>query len=107
MGERFKTALRCDPILKGDWGSIATCLEARGLPVSIEGARIFLRAWAKVYSAEYIFASTPADFQYGPADTPRQPGWPTATMLINDVMICVAAELGLPVAMKLGAKRGM
>jgi len=105
--KRFKTALRCDPILKGDWGTISACLVAPGLPDTLDSARTFLRAWAKVYSPEYIFASTPADFVYGSADVPRQPGWPTATTMIDEVMLQVAKELGLPVALKLGAKRGM
>jgi hypothetical protein len=45
---RFKTALRVDPLLSGDWGTIAACITARGLPATLEGARIFLEAWAKV-----------------------------------------------------------
>ena len=56
---RFKTALRVDPILSGDWGTIAACVAARGLPVTLEGARIFIEAWAKVYEPEYLMASTP------------------------------------------------
>lgn len=83
---RFKTALRIDPLLKGDWGTIAASLAARGLPETLEGARAFLRAWTKVYGAEYMMASTPADFSYGVADSERQPGWPSATKLIDEVM---------------------
>mmetsp|Transcript_26716 Transcript_26716/g.58083 ORF Transcript_26716/g.58083 Transcript_26716/m.58083 type:complete len:522 (+) Transcript_26716:108-1673(+) len=104
---RFKTALRIDPLLKGDWATIANSLRARGLPETIEGTKAFLRAWAKVYKAEYMMASTPGDFVYGDADEPRQEGWPTATKLINEAMVPVAEELGLPLALKLGAKRGM
>jgi hypothetical protein len=104
---RFKTALRIDPLLKGDWGTISKCLMERGLPQDLDGARAFLRAWAKVYGAEYLMASTPADFLYGEGDTARQPGWPSATKLIDEVMVPVAAELDLPLALKLGAKRGM
>jgi len=104
---RFKSALRIDPVLKGDWGTISACLAARGLPETIEGARTFLRAWAKTYACEYLMASTPADFRYGDADEPRQAGWPTATKLIDEVMVPIAEELGLPLALKLGAKRGM
>eukprot|EP00928_Gymnodinium_smaydae_P006327 TRINITY_DN12233_c0_g1_i1.p1 TRINITY_DN12233_c0_g1~~TRINITY_DN12233_c0_g1_i1.p1 ORF type:complete len:511 (+),score=126.15 TRINITY_DN12233_c0_g1_i1:214-1533(+) len=104
---RFKSALRIDPILKGDWGTISECLRARQLPETIEGARAFLRAWAKVYGCEYLMASTPADFLYGEADAPRQDGWPSATELIDQVMVPVAEELNLPLALKLGAKRGM
>jgi len=94
-------------VLKGDWGTIASCLKARGLPETLEGARTFLKAWAKVYRPEYLMASTPADFAYGPGDSERQPGWPTATQLIDEVMVPVAEELQLPLALKLGAKRGM
>mmetsp|Transcript_752 Transcript_752/g.1588 ORF Transcript_752/g.1588 Transcript_752/m.1588 type:complete len:546 (+) Transcript_752:99-1736(+) len=104
---RFRTALRIDPLLKGDWGTISSCLAARGLPQTMEGTRVFLKAWAKVYNAEYLMASTPADFAYGSSDTERHPGWPTATQLIDEVMVPVAEELRLPLAMKLGAKRGM
>eukprot|EP00927_Polykrikos_kofoidii_P053508 TRINITY_DN4811_c0_g2_i1.p1 TRINITY_DN4811_c0_g2~~TRINITY_DN4811_c0_g2_i1.p1 ORF type:complete len:515 (+),score=94.19 TRINITY_DN4811_c0_g2_i1:80-1546(+) len=106
-GSRFKTALRIDPVLKGDWGTISANLRARGLPETLDGARMFLCAWAKVYLPEYLMASTPADFIYGEADAPRQPGWPTATKLIDEVMVPVAEELNLPLALKLGAKRGM
>lgn len=104
---RFKTALRIDQILKGDWGTICECLRARGLPETMDGAKSFLRAWAKVFQCEYMMASTPGDFVYGSGDEPRQPGWPTATKLIDEVMVPVAEELQLPLALKLGAKRGM
>lgn len=39
--------------------------------------------------------------------TCRQPGWPSATQLIDEVMVPVARELQLPLALKLGAMRGM
>lgn len=104
---RFKTALRIDPFLKGDWGTICECLRIRGLPLSRQGAMSFLEAWAKVYSAEYLLASTPHDFHYGDNDVTREPGWPSASQLIDDVVIPVAAKLRLPIAIKLGAKRGM
>jgi len=105
---RFRTALRIDPILKGDWGTIAACLEARGLPATLEGARIFLEAWAKVYEPEYLMASTPEQFGYRETDVgPKGEGWPTATTLIDEVMIPTAKKLNLPLAMKFGACRGM
>lgn len=52
-------------------------------------------------------ASTPGDFLYGEGDSERQSGWPSATKLIDEVMVPVAEELDLPLALKLGAKRGM
>eukprot|EP00667_Euglena_gracilis_P009899 EG_transcript_10078 len=104
---RFKAALRIDPLLKGDWGAIAACLRGMGLPDNLEGARDYLRHWARRMAAIYLMASTPADFRYGPTDVPRQPGWPSATQLIDEVMVPVARELQLPLALKLGAMRGM
>lgn len=103
----WKTALRIDPLLKGDWGTITACLAQVGLPETFDGAKDYLRQWAKVYGAIYLMASTPADFCYGPADQPKEPDWPTATELIDKVMIPVAEELALPLALKLGAMRGM
>lgn len=111
--ERFKTALRVDPLLNGDWETISNCLEQRGLPLTLEGTRSFLVAWATVYQAEYLMASTPEIFGYQETD-PGPKGkdksgksWPTATELIDQVMIPVAKRLGLPIAMKFGACRGM
>ena len=52
-------------------------------------------------------ASTPADFKYGPGDQPRSEGWPTATQLIDNVMVVIAKELNLPLALKIGPWRGM
>jgi hypothetical protein len=104
----FRTALRIDPLLKGDWGEISRCLEERGLPLTLSGARSFLIAWAKVYEAEYLMASTPELFGYRETDVgPKGDGWPTATDLIDKVMIPVARQLNLPLAMKFGACRGM
>ncbi|KAH8068312.1 hypothetical protein JL721_6888 [Aureococcus anophagefferens] len=63
---QFRTALRVDALLKGDWATIAASLAQRGLPETLAGARTFLKAWAKRYGA-----------------------------------------LRLPLALKLGARRGM
>ncbi len=48
----FRTALRIDPVLKGDWGAIAACLRLAGLPETLEGARNYLRRWAEIYQPE-------------------------------------------------------
>ncbi|KAH8095171.1 hypothetical protein JL720_2449 [Aureococcus anophagefferens] len=101
----FRAALRV-ALLKGDWATIAASLAQRGLPETLAGARTFLKAWAKRYGAVYLMASSPADFAY-PRDEPKQPGWPSATALVDDVLVPVARELRLPLALKLGARRGM
>eukprot|EP00939_MAST-03C_sp_MAST-3C-sp1_P002434 g2434.t1 len=106
--KRFRTALRIDPLLSGDWKTIAACLDARGLPQTLAGTRAFLEAWAKVYRPEYLMASTPKLFGYRDTDPgPKGEGWPSATELIEKVMIPVARKLNLPLAMKFGACRGM
>jgi hypothetical protein len=62
----------------------------------------------KLYEPEYLMASTPQVFGYLESDAgARGEGWPTATTLIDEVMIPVAKKLGLPLAMKFGACRGM
>jgi len=61
---QFRTALRVDALLKGDWATIAASLAQRGLPETLAGARTFLKAWAKRYGAVYLMASSPADFAY-------------------------------------------
>jgi hypothetical protein len=103
----LKTALRIDPILNGDWGSIVNSLKKEGLEESLEGAKDFLRMWVKRIKPLYLMASTPHDFCYGLADKPKSAGWPSATDLIDNVMVPVAKELQLPLALKLGASRGM
>eukprot|EP00756_Hemistasia_phaeocysticola_P013073 Hpha_TRINITY_DN15249_c3_g3::TRINITY_DN15249_c3_g3_i1::g.64999::m.64999 len=104
---RFKAALRIDPVLKGDWGTIKAAVAERGMSEDMAGAREYLKWWAKKMDAIYLMASTPADFCYGPGDKPREEGWPTATELIDQVMVPVARELKLPLALKLGAHRNM
>ena len=36
--DQFKSALRIDPLLKGDWGTIKDCLAKTGLPQNLDGA---------------------------------------------------------------------
>ena len=110
---RFKTALRIDPLLKGDWDEISRCLTLHNLPLTLAGARSFLLAWADVYQPEYLMCSTPEHFGYqetdpGLAHPPsKTENWFTATELIDQVMIPVSRQLNLPIAMKFGACRGM
>jgi len=81
----FKAALRIDPLLKGDWGTICTCLKEKNFPETLEGCKDYLRAWAKRMNVIYLMASTPADFRYGAGDVAKEAGWPTATELIDKV----------------------
>ena len=103
----LRSAIRVDPLLKGDWRTVTAALRSEGFAETMEGLRQFLTAWASRIGPMYLMASTPADFVYGANDAPREPGWPTATEFIDAALIPVARKLNLPLAMKIGAWRGM
>ena len=62
---KFKAALRVDPLLSGNWDAVKGALVVGGYDASIEGAKKFLRDWAKTMKPIYLMASTPAGFSYG------------------------------------------
>ena len=73
---KFKAALRVDPILSGNWDAVKGALVEGGYPETIEGAKNFLRDWAKTMKPIYLMASTPAGFSYGYDDfASTQTGW--------------------------------
>ena len=117
---RFRSALRVDPLLKGDWETVSACLKAANYPLTMEGAKQYLRDWATTMQPEYLMASTPHDFHYaGPtAGTTNNhhdeacgatllDTSPQGAELLSKVLIPVAEELSLPIAMKLGAHRAV
>ena len=50
-------------------------------------------------------ASTPGDLRYAAGDAALEPGWPSATRLVDEVLVPVARDLDLPLALKLGCVR--
>lgn len=58
----FRSALRVDPLLKGDSKAIETALKVSGYSNTFEGARQYLRDWCDIMKPEYMMASTPHDF---------------------------------------------
>jgi len=117
---RLRSALRIDSFIKGDWGAVCSALKAFGKEQSLEGARQYLREWAAIMKPEYMMASTPHDWRYPEpgAPPPDPPGEslkplvqayrrPTASILMEQVIAPVCEELGLAVALKLGALRNM
>jgi hypothetical protein len=130
---RFKGAVRVDAILQGDWAALRAGMAAArpgaALPrapyeAAVEGARNFLSDWCARIDAVYLMASTPAGFRYLPelkrayrsdlvleyqdalADE-EVPEGARATELIDKVLIPVAHERRLALALKVGAKRGL
>jgi len=101
----LKTALRIDTLML-DWQTAAAAMEAQGYYVadspdakSFSESRRFLKDWARRIKPLYMAASLPPDFTY-PADTP-------ACRILNETILPVAAELGLPFAMMIGVRRGV
>lgn len=134
---RLKTALRVDPMLTGDWKGICAVLSRCSPPyeLSLAGCRAFLQDWIKSIKPIYLMASTPADFTYTPsasasasalasgakkrtadgytkepqeaAASAASPCAPSATELLEEVLLAVASEEQLPLALKVGAVRGV
>jgi hypothetical protein len=113
VSDRFKTALRVDPLLAGDWTGICAVL-SRSTPAyehSLDGLRSFLRDWVKRIQPIYLMASTPGGFKYSRGRRPA-PLWaageqPSAVQLIEQVLLPLAEECKLPLALKCGAVRGV
>jgi hypothetical protein len=114
----FRSALRIDPLLKGDWEAVAAALKAAGYDQTVAAAKQYLRDWAKVMNPEYLMASTPHDFTYTPSVAPaksskakdkpsKKMAAPSAADLLEQVVCPIAEELNLPIALKLGAQRSL
>ncbi|KAL3923926.1 MAG: hypothetical protein SGILL_001360 [Bacillariaceae sp.] len=139
---RFRSALRVDPLLAGDTKAIEAALKGSGYVVSLAGARQYLRDWIDTMKPEYLMASTPHDFVFeegslgGVAkkgsvnkealhdpfafvkasqqtDTCNGTEDDTPSIVnensdfLGEVLMKVCEERDLPVALKIGAHRGV
>ena len=105
---RFKAVLRIDPILR-DFPSAAKKMAEWGYDVSaeisqktIEESRRFLRDWIDKQKAIYLAVSLPPEFRY-PAN-PSDPVARAGQTMIEQVVLPVCAERGLPFAMMIGSR---
>jgi hypothetical protein len=99
----LKTALRIDTLIL-DWPAAAKTMAAAGYAteaaLSEKGyaeARRFLIDWAKRIKPVYMAASMPPSFAYPSETMPEK--------VIDHVVMPVAQELGLPVAMMIGVRK--
>lgn len=102
---RFLTALRIDPLLVA-WPDAARFLVTSGYLTSTElnqqaydGARRFLRDWAKRIGARYVMVSLPPSFAY-PEDS-------ATARVMEHVVLPFCRDSGLPFALMLGVKRAV
>ncbi|WP_088831456.1 glucuronate isomerase [Paenibacillus tyrfis] len=100
---RFLTALRIDPLLNL-WDSSWSKLKEQGYEVSADLSggtlaeiRRFLKDWIARMNPLYMAVSLPSDFAY-PEDSAR-------VRIIDECIVPVAREAGIPFAMMIGVKR--
>ena len=105
---RFTAVLRIDPLLR-NWPDAAKRMAAWGYKVgeeitsgTIEEARRFLRDWVDRQNAIYLALSLPPDWRYpaDPADATARAG----QSILEQVVLPVCAERGLPFAMMIGSR---
>lgn len=105
---RFSGVLRIDPLVC-DWQSAARKLREWGYEVSPElnertvtEARRFLREWAERMEAIYLAVSLPPEFRYPAAGGATERAGQT---VLEQVVLPVCAERGVPFAMMIGSVR--
>jgi hypothetical protein len=110
IDSRFKAVLRIDPLLR-NYPSAARRLNEWGYNVqeeiglgSIEEARRFLRDWIDRQKAIYLAVSLPPEFRF-PAD-PVDPVAKAGQTMLENVILPVCSERGLPFAMMIGSRLG-
>lgn len=105
---RFRAVLRIDPLVV-DWTSAAARLSQWGYETepelsgrSIQEARRFLRDWLDRMSAAYMAVSLPPEFRY-----PASGADSLAPGVLDDVVLPVCGERGIPLAMMIGSRRAV
>jgi len=98
--DRLKTALRIDPLLV-NWQEATETIKQAGYDIApapnakhFGAARQFLFDWAKKIKPVYLAASLPPSFTY--------PGYGLTERVLDEVVLPVARELGIPMAMMIG-----
>ena len=101
---RFEAVLRIDPLLR-DWPTAARQLADWGYRVAedfsgctVDEVRRFLTEWLDRMKAIYVATSLPPEFNY---PDPANPG---GNRVVDDCLMPVLADRGLPWAMMIGAR---
>ena len=113
LPDAHKPSLRVDPLLSGDWGIASAALLSASPPYpnTLDGLATFLDDWVDRMNPVYWMASTPAGFKYEPeiegkANGHAKGATPSAAQTLA-LVLRLAAERGLPVALKVGCVRGV
>ncbi|CAI5731381.1 unnamed protein product [Hyaloperonospora brassicae] len=99
----FRSALRVDQVLLGDWASISLTLDVFKLPHTLAGVRLLLEKWINIIKPEYFMASVPISFEYSDENAPASAGTnelPDGAEMLLQVLLPLAEEKKLPIALK-------
>jgi hypothetical protein len=103
----FRSALRVDQILLGDWASIGPTLDVFQLPHSLAGVRALLEKWIAIMKPEYFMSSVPIAFEYPDEHAPASGAseLPNGAELLLQVLLPLAEQQKLPIALKFDSVR--
>uniref|UniRef100_M4C6M4 Uncharacterized protein n=2 Tax=Hyaloperonospora arabidopsidis (strain Emoy2) TaxID=559515 RepID=M4C6M4_HYAAE len=103
----FRSALRVDQILLGDWASIGPTLDVFMLPHTLSGVRALLEKWIDIMKPEYFMSSVPIFFEYPDENAPASGAneQPNGAELLLQVLLPLAEEKKLPIALKFDSVR--
>ncbi|KAI9918274.1 hypothetical protein PsorP6_011931 [Peronosclerospora sorghi] len=102
----FRSALRVDQLLLGDWASIRASLARFELPCTMAGVRTLLEKWIAIMKPEYFMASVPVSFVYPDESwTDRDDDVPSGADLLREVLLPLAEATKLPLALKFDSVR--
>jgi len=113
--ECLKPALRIDPLFAGNWSGISIALRNASYEETLDGCYKYIKDWVKRMQPIYLMASTPPGFSYTPSnprkrkcdvENGRNGSHPSGADLLEAVVMRVAREESLPIAIKVGAIRG-
>ncbi|GMF34840.1 unnamed protein product [Phytophthora lilii] len=103
----FRSALRVDQVLLGDWASMGPTLDVFKLPHSLAGVRALLEKWIDIMQPEYFMSSVPISFEYPDEGAPASGAneLPNGAELLLQVLLPLAEEKKLPIALKFDSVR--
>ncbi|CAI5721396.1 unnamed protein product [Hyaloperonospora brassicae] len=104
----FRSALRVDQVLLGDWAFIRPTLDVVKLPHTLAGVRLLLEKWIDIIKPEYFMASLPISFEYPEENASASAGTnelPNGAELLLQVLLPLAEEKKLPIALKFDSVR--
>ncbi|CAI5718977.1 unnamed protein product [Hyaloperonospora brassicae] len=104
----FRSALRVDQILLGDWASISPTLDVFKLSHTLAGVRLLLEKWVDIIKPEYFMASVPISFEYLDENASASAGTnelPDGAEMLLQVLLPLAEKKKLPIALKFDSVR--